>query len=186
MTNLEKNTVVQLTDFELTVGKAIGERRSGYNRSKNVKKQNVDKKRTGVEIDILGAEAELAFYKMIDRFPVEPFITDCVMSKKTGSDIGDVVIDGFTVDIKSTEHKTGRLIARKAFESKCIDIYCLMTKETYNSFCFRGFFPAKELLVESRLGVLGTYVNRPCYIATQEELYDFSECVKKISIDKAS
>ena len=185
MINIPKNILIQLTEFEVVVGRAIGERRSGYNRSQNVKDQKRDNKRTGVEIDILGAQAELAFYKLIDKFPVGPFMTDRVMSKKNKSDIGDVVIDGFTIDIKATEHKNGKLIAKKSFESNCIDIYGLMIKENEDMFSFRGFFPAKELLVESRIGVLGKYVNRPCFIATQEELYDYETCMKKM-LDKAS
>jgi hypothetical protein len=183
--NVPKNILIQLTEFELEVGQAIGERRSGYNRSKNVKDQKRDNKRTGVEIDILGAQAELAFYKLIDKFPIAPFMTDRVMSKKNNTDFGDAVLGGFTIDIKATEHQNGKLIAKKSFESNCIDIYGLIVKEYKDMFSFRGFFPAKELLVESRLGVLGTYVNRPCYMASQEELYDFSSCVEKM-LDKAS
>ena len=185
MINIERNTPVSLTKAEVGLAEYIGNSRQSANRSRNIRSLKVSDKMSDLDIDILGAKAELAFFKACNLYPYNLFDTDKSMSKKNKTDIGDIVIDGKVIDIKTTKYVTGKLITKSKNDADVIDIFCLITQDDENMFIIRGFMPSFELVTDERLGHLGRHINRPCYIAEQKDLCSLSDCFKKM-LDKAS
>jgi hypothetical protein len=152
--------------------------RNASNRKEGVIDSIQDKKRTSIQIDIDGIEAELAFFKLINKYPVSLLDTSN-KSKSNGTDFGDVFIDNLSIDVKSTRYKTGKLIqsGAKTLKSK-IDIYCLVIKEGENTFNMKGFYPSSLLLHEDNYGK--HFPGRPCFAVPQKVLMDYDDCVKKV------
>ena len=63
---LVRNTLINLNENELALAKTIAIARNSSNRKEGVVDNIQDKKRTSIQIDIDGAEAELAFFKLIN------------------------------------------------------------------------------------------------------------------------
>tara|TARA_R110000822_G_scaffold190643_2_gene329407 strand:- start:359 stop:916 length:558 start_codon:yes stop_codon:yes gene_type:complete len=183
--NIEKDTQVSLTKAEAGLAEYIGNARQSANRSRNIRSLKISDTMSDLDIDILGAKAELAFFKACNFYPHNLFDTDKAMSKKNKTDIGDVVMDGHVIDIKTTKYITGKLITKSKHDADVIDIFCLITQDAENIYVIRGFMPSFELITDERLGHLGRHVNRPCYIAEQKDLCSLSDCFKKM-IDKAA
>lgn len=176
-TKLVRNTLVELSDFEQTVAHFIADARNANSRKENVKDMKQDKKRTSVEIDQDGAEAELAFYKLLEEYPTNMFDVSS-KSKAKGTDSGDAVVDGFVVDVKTTRYKTGKLIQGGGVKEPVVDMYCLMIKVAPHTFQLKGFYPARMLISEEKYGK--HMPGRPCFMAEQKELMDYDDCVKKV------
>jgi N-acetylglucosamine-6-phosphate deacetylase len=175
---LVRNTLINLNGNELALAKTIAIARNASNRKEGVADNIQDKKRTSIQIDIDGAEAELAFFKLINTYP-ESFFDTTNKSKSTGTDLGDVFLDDFSIDVKSTRYKTGQLIqsGAKTFKSK-IDMYCLIIKEEDNIFNMKGFYPSSLLLQEKNYGK--HFPGRPCFAIKQNVLMDYDDCAKKV------
>ena len=175
---LVRNTLINLNENELELAKTIAIARNVSNRKEGVIDNIQDKKRTSIQIDIDGIEAELAFFKLINKYPVSLLDTSN-KSKSNGTDFGDVFIDNLSIDVKSTRYKTGKLIqsGAKTLKSK-IDIYCLVIKEGENTFNMKGFYPSSLLLHEDNYGK--HFPGRPCFAVPQKVLMDYDDCVKKV------
>jgi hypothetical protein len=117
------------------------------------------------QIDLNGFGAEMAFCKMNNLYP--DFSNE---AKKNGIDIGDALLDGKRVDIKTTKRKNGHLIAG-TWKEQTVDVYALLVGE-FPEYEFKGYMPACELFKENRLKNLST---RPCYAAKQNELVEWHE-----------
>jgi len=63
---LVRNTLIHLNENELKLAQTIAIARNDSNRKEGVVDNIQDKKRTSIQIDIDGAEAELAFFKFIN------------------------------------------------------------------------------------------------------------------------
>lgn len=174
---LGRNTLVSLNELELSFAHAIAETRNSTNRKENVKDMVQDGKRTSLEVDRDGAEAELAVFKLLGMYP-EPMLDTTIRSKAAGTDNGDVVIDGLTVDVKSTRYKTGNLIQSGGVKEAVVDMYCLVIKTTDNTFQIKGFYPAKLLLSEKNYGK--HFPGRPCFLVSQKDLMEYAVCAKKV------
>jgi len=175
---LVRNTLINLNENELELAKTMAITRNASNRKEGVIDNIQDKKRTSIQIDIDGIEAELAFFKLINKYPVSLLDTSN-KSKSNGTDFGDVFIDNLSIDVKSTRYKTGKLIqsGAKTLKSK-IDIYCLVIKEGENTFNMKGFYPSSLLLHEDNYGK--HFPGRPCFAVPQKVLMDYDDCVKKV------
>lgn len=175
---LVRNTLIYLNENELKLAQTIAIARNDSNRKEGVVDNIQDNKRTSIQIDIDGAEAELAFFKFVNKYP-ESFFDTTNKSKSTGTDLGDAILDNLSIDVKSTRYKTGKLIqsGAKTFKSK-IDIYCLVVKEDDNTFNVKGFCPSSVLLQESNYGK--HFPGRPCFAVEQKVLMDYDDCVKKV------
>ena len=175
---LVRNTLINLNENELELAKTIAIARNDSNRKKGVIDNIQDKNRTSIQIDIDGAEAELAFFKFVNEYP-ESFFDTTNKAKSTGTDLGDAILDNLSIDVKSTRYKTGKLIqsGAKTLKSK-IDIYCLVIKEGENTFNMKGFYPSSLLLHEDNYGK--HFPGRPCFAVPQKVLMDYDDCVKKV------
>ena len=175
---LVRNTLINLNENELELAKTIAIARNVSNRKEGVIDNIQDKNRTSIQIDIDGAEAELAFFKFVNEYP-ESFFDTTNKAKSTGTDLGDAILDNLSIDVKSTRYKTGKLIQSGAKTLKSnIDIYCLVIKEGENTFNMKGFYPSALLLHEDNYGK--HFPGRPCFAVPQKVLMDYDDCVKKV------
>jgi N-acetylglucosamine-6-phosphate deacetylase len=149
---LVRNTLINLNENELELAKTIAITRNANCRKEGVIEKVESYKRTSIEIDIDGAEAELAFFKFVNKYP-DSFFNTTNKSKIKGTDLGDAILDNLSIDVKSTRYKTGKLIQSGAKTLKSnIDIYCLVIKEGENTFNMKGFYPSALLLHEDNYG----------------------------------
>jgi hypothetical protein len=152
---------VQLDAGEMAVAASLAALRSAMSRLLKTYDQRMDDKKSGYEIDLIGIIGEIAFAKKFNVYP------DLSISPRSGSD--DAVVNGKTIDVKSTDLKNGRLLATLNKEKHMSDIYVLAIVD-----CDRVSFPGyatKELLfVETRKKDLGKGVG---YVMDQSELMRF-------------
>ena len=92
---LVRDTLIFLTPDEVKFANLIGNRRSQGNRKSNVR-DNSYSKSNPIEIDELGARAELAIHKVCNQYPEDMFVFQ-PKSKKNKTDLGDIFIEGFGV-----------------------------------------------------------------------------------------
>ena len=169
---LVRNTLIFLTEDEVKFANLIGSKRNSSNRKLNVF-DNRYKKTNPIEIDQLGARAEMAIHKFCNQYPEDMFIFK-PRSKAKKTDLGDIFIEGFSVDVKATKYKTGKLLANIG-PLPDIDIFGLIVENNLNEYDIKGFLPAYELHDEKRIEIVG----RRVYAAHQKDLLDFDDAVKK-------
>ena len=184
MINISKNTIVKLNELEQSIAEAIAVERLNICNNLGIKDRLINRSHMSKDIEREAVAAEMVLCKTLGLYP--EFLFDIKPSSKAkGTDKGDLTLNGFNVDVKYTRYKTGKLFARYKYEGDCIDTYCLITKEDDRTYNIRGFMTSTDLLQEHRVGTLGIYKDRPCFIAEQKELYDYETCMKKM-LDKAS
>ena len=111
-----------------------------------------------LEIDVLGAGAEIAFCKLWNLYPN---LTD-------EKDLFDAMTrTGYTVDVKTTRYQSGRLLAVRHKILNQSDIYALMLCD-YPEFTFAGYATAEELFDDNNLIDLGYGLT---YALTQDQLH---------------
>ena len=94
---LVTDALITLTNAELRTSAFIGKSRNKKSRGAGVFDSSVADTHM---IDIIGAEAELAFAKLCNLYPTDFMILD-PKSKAKGTDDGDLNIDGVCVDVKT-------------------------------------------------------------------------------------
>ena len=124
---------VILSKAEQWIASAIAEQRVNSNRAANsFNAKRSDK--SDYEIDLQGFAGELAFCKLMNRFP--DFTSDPRSAAK-GQDQGDCVVDGFRVDVKTLAADKPMLWI-KARKRGCADLFALMVG-SYPEYDFKGF-----------------------------------------------
>jgi len=183
---LVRNTLIYLEDTEIKLYTDIGQARYNNNRKKSIKDTAAKRdKNDPYKFDILGVAGELALYKIIGEYP-NGVMDIGIRSMERGTDKGDLLIDGLTVDVKTTDHVNGRLLA---VSNKClgvIDLFALVIKISDDYFILRGFYPCHLLIKEENFNRADGKFVRPCYNVGQEELMDYDEAVKKLQPLKKS
>jgi len=183
---LVRNTLIYLEDTEIKLYTDIGQARYNNNRKKSVKDTAAKPDKSDpYKFDILGVAGELALYKIIGEYP-NGVMDIGIRSMERGTDKGDLLIDGLTVDVKTTDHVNGRLLA---VSNKClgvIDLFALVIKISDDYFILRGFYPCHLLIKEENFNRADGKFVRPCYNVGQEELMDYDEAVKKLQPLKKS
>jgi|TARA_R110000744_G_scaffold30815_7_gene72759 hypothetical protein len=172
--NLNKDTLIRLTDGELEICDYVAKRRYKSNRSTGTYDPASHLKEEH-SLDMLGAAAELAFIKQAGVYPKD-FFSFYVRSNLTGTDTGDVTLAGKVIDVKTTTHKKGRLIVRSS--KKMCDIFSFIVQLSDTEYLLKGHFPADDLLVKERFGHHKVF-RQPCHMAEQKELLNFDEALKK-------
>lgn len=118
------------------MARLLAQGRGSVTRGAGIKTRKHDPHHTDLEIDLEGAGAELAFCKLMNVWPdldTHSFGKfDCV--SRTGN----------LVDIKSTRHLNGRLLAAPWKHKNNTDVYVLMIGEFPEYRC-AGFLQASEL-----------------------------------------
>ena len=147
--------VLTLDEGEQRVARGLGKLRAEANRTAGV----VDQKRSassGVEIDIDGIGAELAFAKLMNVYP------DLGISPRQGS--ADAELAGVRIDVKTTRHPHGRLFAMP--HKTGIDLWVLVVG-VFPTYEIKGVYDTKRLFVAERLRNLGRGDN---YVVEQSDL----------------
>ena len=116
-------TKVKLTEAEKRVGVLIAKARYKSNRKANIKRAKLPQD-SELDPDIEGAMSELALCKHLGVYP-EGVMEVGTRSVSKGTDDGDIVFEGVSIDAKSTQHQTGRLICMK--KNDAVDLYVLLT-----------------------------------------------------------
>ena len=177
---LVRNTLIYLEDTEIKLYTDIGQARYNNNRKKSVKDTAAKRdKNDPYKFDILGVAGELALYKIIGEYP-NGVMDVGIRSMERGTDKGDLLLDGLTVDVKTTDHANGRLLA---VSNKClgvIDLFALVIKLSDDYFMLRGFYPCHLLIKEENFNRADGKLVRPCYNVGQEELMDYAVALKKL------
>ena len=167
---------IQLTDREKAVAKACAvHRRNMFNGQDSP--TIVDKTQDQSKIDWEGYMTELAVCKYLNVYPELIFLGGD-FSIDRGTDPGDIVYKGVSIDIKHTRYKTGRLISYK--KNPAIDLLVLVTGE-YGAYTIVGGMDAKEFFKPERY-ILPPKFMKKCFVAEQKELVDFD----KILVDMAA
>lgn len=148
-----------LNDNEQRLAKFLAKSRYETNRANNVKdlKVGTDSNET---VELEGMAAEIAYCKLMNLYvdmetdPPEMPAYDCVSRL------------GVRVDVKSTKHRDGHLLATLRKAKKPADKYVLVVGE-FPSYSVVGEVWAEDLLHEGNIKDFG-YGN--CYAVTQSEL----------------
>tara|TARA_R110000787_G_scaffold138959_1_gene252584 strand:+ start:853 stop:1440 length:588 start_codon:yes stop_codon:yes gene_type:complete len=172
---LVRDSLVILNETELRLSKFIGKKRFQQNRKAKVFDSAVDDTH---KIDTLGASAELAFAKLCNLYPLD-FLVLKPKSKAKGTDMGDLTVDGISIDVKATSHEKGMLLSTSKHADN-IDLFALMVKKEEDTFQLKGFMLAAELATEERFGRAGGKLRRPAYVAIQDELYSYAEAIERL------
>lgn len=137
---------IELDPGEYAIAQVIATMRRSINTVFRVRDQRRDTRRAVVDLDLLGAVAEIAFCKWRNVYP------DLTILPRHGS--ADAMIGGKKVDIKATDRKDGRLLATTGKEIDAADIYVLAIVEG-PVVEFVGYALAAELLQDKTLKDLG-------------------------------
>lgn len=134
--------MIQLSEKEIELGRWLGEQRFAYRRDNGIPSHYMGGKKP-IDIDILGATGEVAFYKQY-RLDMGQLTFD---TAKHDALICDKRIDVKTIDIP------GNLFVpqRCAHHGEFIDLYCLMQQKSVGWFMEVGWFPAREVFTFARL-----------------------------------
>lgn len=163
-----KNSKVKLSKIEQSICKVLAQKRHDNNRKNNVNNSKIGNQ-SDFETDLEGIAAEFAFCKIHNIFPD---LSIHVRSSKSGTDKkGDCFYYGYSVDVKTTKYKTGKLLAVPWKSDNGPDIYALMVG-SFPHYEFKGFMLSDDLLIPERIGNLGY---GETYIAEQKDLLNFSE-----------
>jgi hypothetical protein len=154
-----------LSHFEIGIGFMIGAQRNGSNRMAGVNDRKIGYQ-NGIDIDVLGACAELAFCKFANVYP------DLSISIRKGT--CDLELkNGMKVDVKATTYPQGMLLAEstKAGLKNAADIYVLMINlcKTYRIWRIAGWATANDLLKPENLRKMKDNY-RPSYALNQSVL----------------
>lgn len=180
-----KGFKVQLSKFEIASCLMIGPKRTQAARKAGVTnmiqdgKPGSDRERF---IEQNGIAGELAFGKLFNVFPASQV---SVAARKVKDDDGDFILDGLTVDVKTTEYATGKLTLASwknndtFFER--VQVMTLMTGDIRDAdnrrdpnlprgqYVWHGFMSSRDLATGQRFKCLPGRDKRE-YIAHQDEL----------------
>jgi len=163
-----KGISVSLTHEESLICRLIAFAKAKESRLTETKESKLSSA-DGIELDYLGFSGEFAFCKI---FNLMPDFTTHVKSSKDGTDLGDCVLNGMKIDVKTTSNSFGCLRVLKWKKPNSVDVYALMTRESDFVYTFRGFVSSKEVFKQDRLNS-STYPN--CYVVEQYELLELEE-----------
>jgi hypothetical protein len=149
---------VVLTDVDKSWARQLATAVYDSATNKNLVDEAVNTDADPQDLDLLGYSGELAFAKVANHFP----ITDV-----DGPTPVDCVVNGITVDVKTTEYITGHLVVRPKHKGKSAQSFVLMTGTMENGFHYRGWMWAEDVFQDKYLGTLG---RGPTYKVPQSDL----------------
>lgn len=136
---------VVLTRSEVRICEWLGEQRLVINKKRGIKDARIGPQ-SSLQTDIDGLKGEFAFAKMFNLWP------DLQLGQRP---LHDVMSPLGGIDIKTTRHKGGRLLATKKKQAMPADWYALMWLEDDSIVHFIGASTAGQLLDDANLRNLG-------------------------------
>lgn len=156
--------IIQLNETECNVACNHGLSRYFKNREVGNMNQSIKVKNHPIFTEIDGIAGEIAVAKLLGVYPdIDP------TPRVGGADL--VSKTGVRVEVKTTHHETGKLIAQKWKTPKDSDIYVLVIG-SLPEFDIRGWMYSTELLRPERLE---EQKSGYCFVARQEELNPMTE-----------
>lgn len=152
---------VQLTSIDVIICQMIGRMRNIVNKTCGIKDTKISPD-TNDNIDVQGFLAEYAFCKHFNLFP------DFDVTPRSGS--YDAFYKGYRYDIKSTQHKNGRLIATTKVNPD-VDIYILAIIDD-TEIDFIGYAFKEELIRPENITNLGY---GDTYLLERNKLHKFKD-----------
>ena len=151
---------IKLSEAELELAGMLARCRSGVSRKDGISNQRIS---TGsdYEVEYVGACGELAVARSLGVYP-----DLSVYSRSGGYDL--LSRGGKRMEVKTTRHHDGRLLARPKAKVEDSDYYVLVTGDPPDM-SIRGYIPTQEFIIEERIGVVSSGYPE-AYIARQGEL----------------
>jgi hypothetical protein len=155
---------VELTENELATAKKIAEQRMQTSRSQSIPNRKKSSEKD-IEIDMKGMAGELVVAKHLNLYPD--------LTIQTGAGGIDLTLHkGTTLDVKTTHHPNGKLIAGEYKKNRDhAQIFILVTGDIHEEnqpFHIRGYETSKNLFKDENYGWLAN--SSKCYQVPQEEL----------------
>lgn len=151
---------VELSDLEFETARLIGKARYNNARSKNIIDRK-ESKQSNAQVDLAGACAEIAAAKLLNVYP------DLQLDQLSDWDIKSK--NNFTIDVKTTHHQNGRLMATMKKKDIACDFYMLMVGSELLYEC-RGFAHRVKLFHPSSIGEMN---GNKLYMLTQDQLMSY-------------
>ena len=167
-----KNTPIELSPALLSEARELGRARYDNNRENGVLKREI----AGVDPvqgDVEGIAGEMAFAQMVNAGDdVWAEIRRIgVTSSTSGTDTGDVTVNGFNIDVKTTKYDGGHLLVyAHKLKNTSVDGYALMTGWG-GSYIFRGCI-SRQAVIEGVEAGRFTMQSRDTYWVSQAALTD--------------
>jgi hypothetical protein len=157
--------IVHLSNSELSLVKFFSEQRFKNQRRSKITTQKVASKESDEYIDLIGAIGEYGVCKYLD------IAMETDLSNNT--DFGkDLVYNSHTIDIKTTYHKTGKLLFRSPGHFKSsVAVLTVVEKDNLHTVNICGIISKRRFMDEHTIMNLG-YGNN--LVVTQEQLSPIS------------
>ena len=163
--DIKIGTQITLTEEKQKLSRQVASKRYENNRRHGTQDRMMGKNE---DAELEGAAAEIAFCQL---FGTEPDLTTYTRSADNGTETTDTTLPcGLTVDVKTTKHRSGRLIT-PIHKNITGDLFALMTGK-FPNYIFKGFMSQEKLIDDSNIGNLGY---GPTYMANQDELRDLKD-----------
>lgn len=156
--------IVELSNIEVETARLIGKARYNNARANNMHDGKVDHY-TNEEIDLEGSAAEIAAAKLLNVYPDMQAIQLPEWDLKSKNN--------FTIDVKTTHHEDGRLIATMKKQDIACDFYMLMVGSAPLYDC-RGFAHRSKLFHPDSIGEM---LGKKLYMLTQDQLMSYESWI---------
>jgi hypothetical protein len=147
-----------LTASEVQVARFLASLRHQNDRQAGVVNQRIGPQ-SDEFTDLNGLGGELAFCKLVNVWP------DLTTEPRRGG--YDCIVNGWRVDVKTTEYRGGKLVASLSKRVEDVDVFALVTGAFPGAYRIAGWAWAVELLQDHTIGNLG---HGQGYILEQREL----------------
>jgi hypothetical protein len=149
--------IIELNKIEQRLCRFLAKARYASNRENKIKDRKIGPQ-SAEDTDLEGIAGELIFAKMTNTYP------DLTIEPRKGGH--DLLYKGYKIDVKTTKHSNGRLLAVIEKKPDDADIYFLFVGELPLYTC-RGWAWAHDLLKEENITDLG---HGPTYALDQDHL----------------
>ena len=136
---------IKLSEAELELAKYMATARTDQSRKDGVINRRISDE-SDFDIEYIGMCGELAVAQALNVYP-----DLSIASRSGGYDL--LSSKGKRMEVKTTKHHRGRLVARPTAKVEDSDFYVLVTGQPPNM-AIRGYIPTKEFLTEGNLGKL--------------------------------
>lgn len=151
---------IVLSEGELHLVEFMAKARTKVSRNDGVKNQRISEE-SDFDVEYVGMCGELAVARAMNVYP-----DLSIASRSGGFDL--LSHKGMRMEVKTTKHSTGRLVARLKAKAEDSDYYVLVTGVP-PIMTLQGYIPTEEFLTEARVGQLSPKYPK-AFLATQSEL----------------
>jgi len=122
--------------------------------------------------------SELAFCKLINTYPYDIFNVQ-PRSVANNEDNGDLIFNGYCIDVKVTKYQTGKLIS--VSKNNAVSLIVMMIGE-HGTYRLAGGMLSDDMYSDERYGLPAGF-SKPCYWAEQIDLIEPSALLDMLFSD---